>query len=71
MTTYSTIQGDMWDMIAFKLTGSYSGMSELMKANPDHMEIVIFPAGIVLNVPVFTEGVADTLPPWLIGGESV
>jgi phage tail protein X len=71
MITYSTIQGDMWDMIAFRLTGSYAGMSELIRANPEYGEYVIFPAGIVLNVPEFTEDVADTLPPWMIGGESV
>lgn len=71
MKTYKTIQGDMWDLISYKLTGTVSGISELIQANPDYKEIVIFPAGIILNVPVFAETISDTLPPWMVGGESV
>jgi len=69
--TYRTIQGDMWDLISYKITGSVAGMTQLLQANPNYVEYVVFPAGIVLVVPDFTDSVSETLPPWLIGGESV
>lgn len=62
--TYETMQGDMWDMIAYKLYGTESGMNVLLEANQQYADTVIFPAGIVLNVPEYTEPVPDTLPPW-------
>ena len=62
--TYETMQGDMWDMIAYKLYGTESGMNVLLEANQQYADTVIFPAGITLNVPESTEPVPDTLPPW-------
>lgn len=62
--TYETMQGDMWDMIAYKLYGTESGMNVLLEANQQYADTVIFPAGITLNVPEYTEPVPDTLPPW-------
>lgn len=67
MTTYTTIQGDTWDGIAFKITGNEAFMISLMNANPDHIETVFFSAGIVLNVPEETIDTAETLPPWRMG----
>lgn len=62
--TYSTVQGDMWDSIAFKLLGDESYSVQLMQANPQHGNITIFPSGIVLQVPTITEEVDSDLPPW-------
>ncbi|SMF88146.1 P2-like prophage tail protein X [Paenibacillus uliginis N3/975] len=64
MKTYRTIQGDTWDGIAFSIAGKESFMTQLMNANPDHVEFVIFPAGIILNVPEVPVSMASTLPPW-------
>ena len=63
--TYITRQGDTWDMISFRLTGSAEQTVALMQANPQYSDIFIFSAGVVLNVPDF-ESVMDieTLPPW-------
>lgn len=67
MTTYRTIQGDTWDGIAFKVAGTESFMTELMQANPDHLETVIFPAGVVLNISdTGIESASDLLPPWRV-----
>ncbi|KAA8750092.1 tail protein X [Paenibacillus sp. UASWS1643] len=71
MTTYTTIQGDMWDQIAYKLTGSIAGTTALLQSNPDYIEYVIFPAGIVLQVPDFEVEVASDLPPWRTEAEGV
>ena len=49
--TYYTIQGDMWDGIAKKLYDDESGVNALLEANQQYADIVVFPAGIILDVP--------------------
>lgn len=71
MRTYRTIQGDTWDSIAFSIAGNESFMVPLMNANLNYVEEIIFPVGIILNVPDIPVPVASTLPPWrLEGGDS-
>ena len=70
MTTqkYVTQQGDTWDLIALKLwpkLGAELLMTDLIEANLEHVETVIFPANITLNVPDVELPVVKTLPPWL------
>ncbi|MBU2701690.1 phage tail protein X [Sporomusaceae bacterium BoRhaA] len=62
--TYTTKQGDMWDMIAFKVYGDEYKMHYLMDANKEHVETVIFPAGITLMVPTLSTSQKTNLPPW-------
>lgn len=62
--TYTTIQGDMWDSIAFSQLGSVSYTDKLMNLNPQHLSYYTFPAGIVLKLPDPAEDVGDALPPW-------
>ncbi|MCP4163621.1 MAG: phage tail protein [Deltaproteobacteria bacterium] len=63
-TTYTTKQGDMWDMIAYNILGSESYTSELMHANPDHTETVIFSAGTTLTIPEVAVEANQTVAPW-------
>ncbi len=62
--TYTTVQGDRWDMIAYKIWGNESHMSELFAANKQHRDVFIFSAGVVLTVPEITAAASDVLPPW-------
>jgi len=62
--TYRTVQGDMWDLIAYKQMGSEMYMNFLMAANLRYREIVIFPAGIILKIPTISIPVGSLLPPW-------
>ena len=62
--TYTTVQGDMWDSIAYSQLGSYSHTDKLMNANQQYREYYTFPAGIVLVLPEIVESVSDNLPPW-------
>lgn len=62
--TYTTVQGDMWDSIAYAQLGSTSHTDKLMNANLRYREYFIFPAGIVLILPEVKESVNSTLPPW-------
>lgn len=62
---YTTVQGDMWDLIAEKVYGDTKYTDVLLSANPEHRMIYIFSAGIELEVPEVEEkSTADDLPPW-------
>jgi phage tail protein X len=67
---YQTMQGDTWDIIAKKMLGNENLMSLLMEANPAHLQTVIFPAGIELDVPSVPTPSPSNLPPWKRGGTS-
>lgn len=67
MTKYTTIAGDMWDGIAYKTLGDEAYTDKLMKANKKHRHIVVFPAGITLDVPDHETKLAAGLPPWKRG----
>lgn len=64
MNRYTTKQGDMWDSISKKVYDNEAGMTRLLEANTEHSGIVIFPAGIELNIPNWEALKAETLPPW-------
>lgn len=61
---YSTIQGDTWDIIALRQTGSEKNMNLLIEANPRHNSTVIFSAGVQLTIPDIPATATTTLPPW-------
>ena len=63
--TYTTIQGDKWDSIAHNMLGSVYAVDKLMRANTEYIDVVIFPAGIVLEIPeITTTEKSHVLPPW-------
>jgi phage tail protein X len=64
---YKTIQGDTWDSISYKVYGSEMLFPLLMSANPEHVLVVIFDAGIILVIPDKPEEVSEDLPPWKRG----
>lgn len=64
MKTYTTIQGDMWDSIAYHQLGDCHYTDQLMNANISLLEYVIFPAGIVLTLPDVKVSPVSLLPPW-------
>lgn len=63
--TYTTKQGDMWDMIAYKVYGSEEYTSFLMQANFPLLDIFIFDAETIVNTPALPEKpVVTTAPTW-------
>jgi len=65
MTKYTTVLGDTWDIIAFKVYGKEKYAKQLVETNINHVETVIFSAGTVLNVPEITSSPDNSsLPPW-------
>lgn len=65
--TYITVSGDMWDTIAFKTLGDEAYTDKLIKLNLKYRDYVIFPAGIVLDIPEKDITVSAQLPPWKRG----
>lgn len=65
-STITTSQGDSWDGLAYRLWGEERLFDQLMRANPAHLDVVVFPAGVVLLVPdVETPTQTLELPPWM------
>lgn len=66
--TYTTIQGETWDEIAYKVYGSEGYATLLMESNYPLLDILVFSAGTVLNtpdIPWYED--SDELPPWRAG----
>lgn len=66
--TYTTIQGETWDMIAFKVYGGEEYAAHLMANNYRYLDILVFSAGTVLNTPELPEEEKGELPPWRTEG---
>lgn len=65
--TYTTVSGDTWDIVAYKVYGNEMYMDTLIKANIEYKDTYIFPAGVVLNLPEIELTVSESLPPWKQG----
>lgn len=61
---YTTKLGDIWDVIAKNEMGDERFMSVLMRANPSHIFVDRFSAGVELNIPEVTKSMIVNLPPW-------
>ncbi|MBQ3441629.1 MAG: tail protein X [Selenomonadaceae bacterium] len=60
--TYSTVAGDSFDAIAFKVLGSEKYVPELIAANPDYVQTFIFSAGVELTIPEIETPKQSVLP---------
>ena len=63
--TYLTIEGDMWDHIAYKTLGDERMTSQLLKTNPTLTKIVIFPVDIAIIIPRLKELENGEVAPWM------
>ena len=64
MNTCKTVQGDTWDAIAYRQLGSTDYTDQLIGANQEHLETLLFPAGVTLRLPEIAEKANGSLPPW-------
>lgn len=64
MDKYTTVLGDTFDHIAFKAYGDVSHMNKVIEANLKHRKVIIFQAGIELNIPKIINKPNNNLPPW-------
>ena len=62
---YTTIQGDTFDIVAFKVWGNEKLMHRLIQANPGYRDTVYFSAGVRLVIPeIQTPVEKGPVPPW-------
>lgn len=64
-----TIEGDRWDLIAWRAYGDVNAQERIIRANPDIPIRSRLPGGLRVLVPVISRaeaGLTDesTLPPW-------
>ena len=64
--TYTTVQGDMWDSIAYRELGSTAHTDALLSLNAQYADIYIFPAGITLALPDAVVTAPGGAPPWKV-----
>lgn len=66
MTYYKTTQGQTWDQVAFEVYGDDHKYHEIMAANPDFIDVLVFSSGIILNIPDETaeEPISKDYPAW-------
>ncbi len=62
--TYTTIQGETWDGIAYKIYGGEKYATDLMAANYRYLDILVFSSGTVLTVPDLPEEGGQNFPEW-------
>ena len=67
---YTTRAGETLSQIAYKMYGSLSGISTIIRANPMQPVETIFPAGVNLIIPILDDNdttlttTTNNLPPW-------
>ncbi|MEE0433914.1 MAG: tail protein X [Peptococcaceae bacterium] len=67
-TTYRTVEGDTFDLIALMQYNDEKMAHHIITANPDYCDILIFDACVELQLPVFSSPTpSSTLPPWRRG----
>lgn len=62
--TYRTVQGDMWDSIAYRMMGDCKYTDLLVSANQEYIKTFIFEAGADLTIPDVPDEYVLPLPPW-------
>ena len=63
---YTTVSGDMWDIIAKKIYGDEYCADVLMQANPEQIGVFRFDSGVVLQTPELKAEQSGSLPPWKV-----
>ncbi len=61
---YITVQGDMWDSIAYQFYGDVKYIGLLLQNNLDLLEIYVFSAGTKVFIPEIPEEYDEDLPEW-------
>lgn len=60
-----TLEGDRWDLIAYRAYGDPYAYERIIVANPELPIVPVLPAGLRVRVPVLDAPKVSTgLPPW-------
>ena len=62
---YICLSGDTFDLIALAAYSEETMSSEIIRANPNYSDVLIFEGGEVIRLPVLTTvKTPDSVPPW-------
>ena len=61
---YVTVAGDTFDIIALDAYNDEFRAVDIIRANPQYAETVVFDAGVTLRIPYLEESPPESLPPW-------
>lgn len=62
---YTTRLGDTFDELALQVYNNEKMASEIITANPDYADVIIFDEEVTLRIPVLDEtATPETLAPW-------
>ena len=61
---YTTVQGDMWDSIAYNFYGDVKYIGLLLKNNLDLLDVYVFSAGTKVFIPELPEEYEHDIPEW-------
>ena len=61
---YYTEAGDTWDKIAYEQYGFEKYMEQLILANWDKLDVLVFSEGEEITLPELTEEELDDVPVW-------
>lgn len=67
MTSITTLSGDTWDIIAWRIWGDgadQTHMADLIAANQRHINTAIFAGNVELTVPEVEDDTPVSIPPW-------
>lgn len=63
-----TVDGDTFDALSLRYYSDEKLASDIIQANPDYCDTLVFSAGVRLIIPdVSTVTAPETLPPWRRG----
>jgi phage tail protein X len=64
--SYTTIQGDTWDVLAFDIYGSEKMAYLLLRENPQYHNFIYLPAGLTISIPDTPKAKSNfPAPPWI------
>lgn len=61
---YTTMQGDTFDMLALDAYNNEFQATDLIEANPQYADVLVFDAGVQLWIPKLESTPPESLPPW-------
>lgn len=61
---YTTVQGDMWDSIAYQFYGDTKYIGILFENNQDLLDIFVFSAGTKVYIPELPDEEDEDIPEW-------
>lgn len=63
---YTTVLGDTWDSMAYRLFGDSKAYNSLLELNQEYSDIVIFSAGVKIKYQdkILVKTYEENVPPW-------